>query len=65
MGRRLLLSPEIEFVDLSVEHRADDGAPLVGAQNSVTRVRDLGEVGAHEAARSQGINGLPTEPHGR
>ena len=49
---------EIELVDLGVEHRTDDGTPLVGAQDSVARVRDLGQVGADEAARGQAINGL-------
>ena len=56
---------EIELVDLGVEHRTDDGTPLVGAQDSVARVRDLGQVGADESTRGQAINGLPTEPDGR
>ena len=60
----LALSLEIEFVDLRVEHRADDAAPLVGAEDSVARVGDLGQIGADEAARGQAINGLPTEPDG-
>ena len=61
----LALSLEIEFVDLRVEHRADDGAPLVRAQDSIARVRDLGQVGPDNAARRQAINSLPTEPDGR
>jgi len=61
----LALLLEIELVDLRVEHGADDGAPLVGAQDSVASVRDLGQIGADETARGQAINGLPTEPDGR
>ena len=61
----LALSLEIELVDLRVEHRADDGAPLVGAQDSVARVGDLSQIGTDETARGQAINSLPTEPDGR
>jgi hypothetical protein len=61
----LALPVEIELVHLGVKHGADDAAPLVGAQDSVARVLDLGQVGADEAARGQSVNRLPTEPDGR
>ncbi len=64
-GPQILALPlEIEFVDLRVEHRADDAAPLVGAEDSVARVGDLGQIGAKQATRGEAVNGLPTEPDG-
>ena len=61
----LALSLQIKLVDLRVEHRADNRAPLVRTQNSVTRMRNLRQIGANNATRGQAVNGLPTEPNGR
>ena len=62
--KTLALSFEIELVDLRVKHGADDGAPLVGAQDSVAGVFDLSQICTDETARGQPVNSLPTEPDG-
>ena len=63
--KTLGLPLQIEIVNLRVEHWADDGAPSVGAQDSVARVFDLSQIGTDETARVQPIHSLPTEPDGR
>jgi hypothetical protein len=58
------LAVEVELVDLGVEHGADDPAPLVGAEDAVTGVLELGEVGADEASGSETVDGEVGEPDG-
>lgn len=56
------LSLEIEVIDLRIEDWADDPAPLVGTQDAIAGVCDLGQVGAEEAACGEAVDGLQTEP---
>ena len=61
----LALACKVKLVDLRVQDWADDGAPLIRAEDAVANVLQLRQIGAQIAACSEALDGDPAEPYGR